>query len=79
MRLKFTFSKKVTKIDKIFTVNLIVCSNRQIDSEEFVLTLSSSSMEVLFIRITWVGQPVERQNFLGHAVLVLGAARANLA
>ena len=25
------------KIDKIFTVNLTVCSNRQIDSEDFVI------------------------------------------
>ena len=34
--LKFTFSEKATKIDKIFTVNLTVCSNRQIDGEDFV-------------------------------------------
>ena len=34
--LKFMFSKKATKIDKIFTVNLTVCSNRQIDGEDFV-------------------------------------------
>ena len=33
---KFMFSEKATKIDKIFTVNLTVCSNRQIDSEDFV-------------------------------------------
>ena len=32
---EFTFSEKVTKIDKIFTVNLTVCSNRQIDDEDF--------------------------------------------
>ena len=30
---KFTFSEKTTKIDKIFTINLTVCSNRQIDDE----------------------------------------------
>ena len=35
-KLKFTFSEKATKIDKIFTVNLTVCSNRQIDGEDFV-------------------------------------------
>ena len=29
--LKFTFSEKATKVDKIFTVNLTVCSNTQID------------------------------------------------
>ena len=33
---KFMFSKKATKIDKIFTVNLTVCSDRQIDGEDFV-------------------------------------------
>ena len=31
-----TFSEKATKIDKIFTVNLTVCSNCQIDGEDFV-------------------------------------------
>ena len=35
-RVKLTFSKKATKIDKIFTVNLTVCSNCQIDGEDFV-------------------------------------------
>ena len=34
--LKFTFSEKATKIDKIFTINLTVCSNRQIDGKDFV-------------------------------------------
>jgi ATP-dependent Lon protease len=33
---KFTVSEKATKIDKIFTVNLTVCSNRQIDDEDFI-------------------------------------------
>ena len=28
------FSKKATKIDKIFTVNLTLCSNRQIGGED---------------------------------------------
>ena len=36
IKLKFTFSEKATKIGKIFTVNLTVCSNRQIDDEDFV-------------------------------------------
>ena len=35
--LKFTFSEKATKIDKIFTVNLTVCSNCQMDGEDFVI------------------------------------------
>ena len=34
--LKFMFSKKATKIDEIFTVDLTLCSKRQIDSEDFV-------------------------------------------
>ena len=34
--LKFTYSEKATKIDKTFTVNLTICSNRQIDGEDFV-------------------------------------------
>ena len=33
---KFTFFEKVIKIEKIFTVNVTVCSNRQIDGEDFV-------------------------------------------
>ena len=33
---KFMLSKKATKIDKIFTVNLTLCSKRQIDGEDFV-------------------------------------------
>ena len=34
--LKFVFSRKATKIDKIFNVNLTVCSKCQIDGEDFV-------------------------------------------
>ena len=30
------FSKKATKIDEIFTVNLTLCSRRQIDGEDFI-------------------------------------------
>ena len=32
---KFIFSKKATKIDEIFTVNLTLCSNCQIGGEDF--------------------------------------------
>ena len=32
---KFVFSKKATKIDEIFTVDLTACSMCQIDSEDF--------------------------------------------
>ena len=34
--IKFMFSKKATKIDAIFTVDLTLCSKRQIDGEDFV-------------------------------------------
>ena len=30
------FSKKATKIDEMFTIDLILCSKRQIDGEDFV-------------------------------------------
>ena len=36
MILKFMFSKKATKIDEIFIVNLTSCSKCQIDGEDFV-------------------------------------------
>ena len=35
-KLKFMFSKKATKIDKIFPVDLTLCSKCQMDSEDFV-------------------------------------------
>ena len=34
--LKFMFSKKATKIEEIFTVDLTVCMKCQIDGEDFV-------------------------------------------
>ena len=34
--LKFMFSKKAVKFEEIFTVDLTVCSKRQIEGEEFV-------------------------------------------
>ena len=36
VRVKFMFSKKATKFDKIFTVDLTLCSRFQIDGEDFV-------------------------------------------
>ena len=33
---KFVFSKKATKIDEIFTVDLTLCSKCQIDVEDFI-------------------------------------------
>ena len=34
--LKFMFSKKAVKFEEIFTVDLTVCSNCQMDGEDFV-------------------------------------------
>ena len=34
--LKFMFSKKATKIDEIFTVDLTLCRKCRIDSEDYV-------------------------------------------
>ena len=34
--IKFMFSKRATKIDEIFTVDLTLCSKCQIDGEDFV-------------------------------------------
>ena len=34
--IKFMFSKNATKIDKIFTINLTLCSKCQIHGEDFV-------------------------------------------
>ena len=35
--LKFMFSKKAVKFEEIFTVDLTVCSNCQMDGEDFVI------------------------------------------
>ena len=40
---KFKFSKKATKIDKIFTVDLTLCSKCQIDGEDFVAILEKTN------------------------------------
>ena len=34
--LKFMLSKKATKLDEIFTVDLTLCSKRQINGEDFI-------------------------------------------
>ena len=36
VKVKFIFSKKATKFDEIFTVDLTLCSKCQIDGEDFV-------------------------------------------
>ena len=45
------FSKKATKIDKIFTVNLTVCSNRPIDGEDLVNLCGLLRKHELYIKI----------------------------
>ena len=39
------FSKKVTKIDEIFTVDLTLCSKRQNDGEDFVAFLEKNNFK----------------------------------
>ena len=36
LAVKFVFSKKATKIDEIFTIDLTLCCKRLIDNEDFV-------------------------------------------
>ena len=58
MELKFVFSKKATKFDKIFTVDLTLTKYCQIDSEDFVnfcglLRKHEDYMHSLAIRIVF--------------------------
>ena len=39
------FSQKATKFDKIFTINLTLCSNYQIDGEDFVAPLENMNFK----------------------------------
>ena len=50
--LKFMFSKKATKIDEIFTVNLTLCSRRQIDCEDFVNFIGLFRKHELYLNVT---------------------------
>ena len=50
--LKFMFSKKATKIDKIFTVDLTVTTYCQIDSEDFVNFCGLLRKRELYIQVT---------------------------
>ena len=50
MYVKFMFSKKATNIDEIFTVNLTVCSNRQINGEDFINFCGLLRKHELYIR-----------------------------
>ena len=52
--LNFMFSNKATKIDEIFTVNLTLCSKRQIDSEDFVNFRGLSFLENMNFTEKWI-------------------------
>ena len=49
--LKFMFSKKATKIDKIFTVDLTLTTLRQMDGEDFVKFCGLLRKHKLYISI----------------------------
>ena len=50
--LKFKFSEKATKIEKIFAINLTMCSNRQIDGEDFINFFGLLRKHKLFTLLT---------------------------
>ena len=58
MILKFMFSKKATKIDEIFTVDLTLCSKCQIDSEDLVNFCGLLRKHVLYYE--WFVQNLEK-------------------
>ena len=66
------FSKKATKIDKIFTIDLMLCSKHQIDDEDFVNFCGLlrkyelyNQVEFLFkLKITCVSLYLVQQNFI---------------
>ena len=53
--LKFIFSKKATKIEKIFTVFLTLCSKCQIDGEDFVNFCGLFRKHKLYLYVNLVG------------------------
>ena len=54
MYIKFMYSKKATKIDEIFTVNLTVCSNRQINGEDFVNFCGLLGKHELYVQVLFL-------------------------
>ena len=66
--LQFIFSKKATKIDKVFTIDLIISTKRQIDSEDF-LSIFVAFLEninftnIEFCRFTRIHGIGERLNY----------------
>ena len=51
------FSKKATKIDKIFTVNLTLCSKCQIDGEDFVKFCGLLRKHKLYFKLLTTSEP----------------------
>ena len=47
------FSKKATKIDEIFTINLMLCSKRQIDNEDFINFRGLFREYELYLIVKW--------------------------
>ena len=52
IELKFMFSKKATKIDEIFTIDLTLCTKCQIDGEDFVNFCGLLGKHELYIQLT---------------------------
>ena len=58
--LKFMYSKKATKFEKIFTVDLTLCSKCQIDSEDFVIFVAFSENTNFNTSSIWMVSTQER-------------------
>ena len=56
------FSKKATKIDEMFTVDLTLCSKCQIDGEDFVNFCGLLRKHELYLHEYNVRHPVEVSN-----------------
>ena len=54
--IKFMFSKKATKIDEIFTVDLTLCSKCQINGEDFVIFCGLHRKHELYVHICESGE-----------------------
>ena len=57
LQVKFMFSKKSTKIDKIFTINLTVCSNSQIETVKISSIFVAFIETMSFIKAKQIGIP----------------------
>ena len=55
--LKFMFSKKATKIEEIFTIDLTLSSECQIDGEDFVIFCGLLRKHKLYLKCKWLTSP----------------------